>query len=130
MCRWVLKTDLRMAVCFSLDMLNTGVFEKAPPGSESGPGPGLGSASEPDGEGTVDPSSNSNNNNNSNSPPHWVLDEMPSERPDSPQARLTMLRQMTDCVALESPPPPGPMSRKFAAEVLPDVNVMMHASQR
>ena len=119
LCRWLLKTDIRMAACFSLDMQNNG-FGCAPE-----PGPAPGSASEEPGcDGSVDLSANTT------SQPHVVYDEVPATGADSPAARTAvMLRQMPGATLAE-PPPPGPMSQKFAAEVLPDVNLMMHATQR
>lgn len=117
LCRWLLKTDIRMAACFSLDMQNLGVFGQVPGASDSGSGS---SASEPRGDGNVGLSSNS--------PPHVVYDDVPETGPDSPAARIILLRRMGN--SLTEPPPPGPMSQKFASQIMPDVNLMMAATQR
>eukprot|EP00903_Cladosiphon_okamuranus_P014222 g13213.t1 len=118
LCRWLLKTDIRLAACFSLDMQNMGFFAQPPGVADSGSR----FASEPDGDGNVSLSSNG--------PPHVVYDEVPETGPDSPAERIVMLRQTNEMMdTLLEPPPPGPMSLKFAAQVMPDVNLMLTATQ-
>ncbi|CAM9974786.1 unnamed protein product [Ectocarpus sp. 13 AM-2016] len=71
LCRWLLKTDIRLTACFSMDMLDKGAFNED----------------------------------------------------SSDVGSLRSFDQSTE------PPPPGEMSLKFAAELLPECDRMVHATQ-
>lgn len=134
LCRWLLKTDIRLSACFSMDMQNTGLFgglskveaqttlseSGSEPGSGPGSGPGPASTSTGDGgEGT-----------SSSSLPHGGKDESPGTGPgvDTPTPRVCWRRPLSGTLA--EPPPPGSISQKFAAHVLPDLRLMSHVVQR
>lgn len=127
LCRWLLKTDIRLSACFSMDMQNNGFFgdlskagTQAPrsrPRSESGEG----SPSDDDSRGPA----------LSSSPPHGGgYNGVPGTEAGlvTPAPRICWLRQLSGTLA--EPPPPGPISQQFAARVLPDVSLMMHVTQR
>ncbi|CAM9691032.1 unnamed protein product [Ectocarpus sp. 6 AP-2014] len=71
LCRWLLKADIRLTACFSVDMLDKGAFNED----------------------------------------------------SSDVGSLRSFDQSTE------PPPPGEMSLKFAAELLPECDLMVHATQ-
>eukprot|EP00752_Nemacystus_decipiens_P005075 g4606.t1 len=126
LCRWLLKTDIRLSACFSMDMQNNGFFgdlrkagARTPcsqPRPDSGEGPASGYHDD-GGQGV--PSSN---------PPHGGYSDVPGAEAElnEPAPRICWLRQLSGTA---EPPPPGPISQKFAARVLPDMNLMMHVTQ-
>lgn len=130
LCRWLVQTDIRLSAYFSMDMQNAashGDLSKAeiqPTLSGAGPESGSRSGSAPgsDGDGSGDLSSNS--------APHGGTDEVPGKGAGLGTPALRVCRRRPPSGTLAEPPPPGPISQKFAAQILPDVNLMLHATQR
>lgn len=130
LCRWLLKTDIRLSACFSMDMQNTGFFggqskveeQTASSGSGPGLGSGSGSASGSDGDGIGDilPSRS----------PTEACDEVSGTLAGlaTPAPRVCWRRPLS--CTLAEPPPPGSISQTFAARVLPEMRLMTHVTQR
>ena len=126
--RWLLKTDIRLLACFSMDMQNNGCFgglvEAETVTALPGPGSGLrstsGSDGDDDGGGDAVPSSL----------PHVECTGAPGTRAgrDTPAPRVGRCRSLSRTVA--EPLPPGPISQQFAARVLRRANLMMHVTKR
>lgn len=125
--RWLLKTDVRLNACFVLDIQNnSGIsgdsnkVEAHPPCCEPGPASGSGPDEDIDGDFFSDSS------------PHVVHDEaVPGRRAgglETPVPRSCTLRQPLGTSA--EPPPPGPISKKFAAQALLEMKAMIHVMQR
>ena len=114
LCRWLLKTDIRMSACFSMDMHDKDTF------TESGNSPllGLGAAPSSSGGAGGAISSGEGGDELPNRPPHVVYDRRMC------RFGYKVLENS------EEPPPPGEMSRKFAAEVMPECQLLMKAMQR
>ncbi len=113
LCRWLLKTDIRLAACFSIDMLDNGALNQnvniTLPGSAfSGRGGGYGATDGGGGGGRL----------SGNSRPHVMYDEHEATETDS-------------CMETSPEPPhPGEMSHRFAAQVLPECQMLMNVTQR
>ena len=97
-----------MAACFSVDMFDNGAFNKKsnkslPGSAKSSYGADNGAFDGGGGDARLP----------TNSPPHVVPDE-----------------GLGGCLESTEPPVPGKMSRKFAAEVLPECQMLTSAMQR
>lgn len=128
LCRWLIKTDIRVSACFSMDMQTSGFFANLSKGGIQSPctGPetatGSGSGSEF--------GSNSSRDLSSRDPPHVLYDGVPETGAGLNTSAPRICWHRHSSGTLEAPPPPGPMSQKFAAKLVPDLNLMMHAIQR
>ncbi|CAM9794065.1 unnamed protein product [Ectocarpus sp. 4 AP-2014] len=131
-CRWLLKADIRLTACFSMDMLDKGAFNDDSSdvgryarweGDGSSPGEGGGVGPQDIG---------ATRNPGLSAQPHVVYDEVKGG--SSPMTGVGAANTPT-CFSLRSfdqstePPPPGEMSLKFAAELLPECDLMVHATQ-
>eukprot|EP00752_Nemacystus_decipiens_P005073 g4604.t1 len=122
LCRWLLKTEVRLLACFSMDMQNTGFPGNQSKAEAQAMPRGARLASEPDGDDSGGLSSGI--------PPHGGDDDVPGTLAGlgAPAPRVCWRRPVQGTLA--EPPPPGSMSETFAARLLPDMRLMMHATQR
>ncbi|CAM9279340.1 unnamed protein product, partial [Ectocarpus sp. 8 AP-2014] len=131
LCRWLLKADIRLTACFSVDMLDKGAFnEDSSDVGRYARWEGDGSPPGEDGGGPQDVGATRNPGLSAR--PHVVYDE--GKGGASPMTGAGAANTPT-CFSLRSfdqstePPPPGEMSLKFAAELLPECDLMVHATQ-
>eukprot|EP00903_Cladosiphon_okamuranus_P014223 g13214.t1 len=105
LCRWLLKTDVRSLACFSMDLHNSGFLGYLSKAETHTPFPG--------------PETESSSR----------YDQVPGAGSglDTHAPRVCCRRRLSSTSA--DPPPLGPISQKFAARILRDVNVMMHVTQ-
>lgn len=109
-----------------MDMQNAGSYGDLDEAGErsacSGPEPESAVGSGPEGDGSGDPVSST--------PPFVEYNDIRGTGAglDTPAPRVCRRRPHSDTLA--EPPPPGPISQKFAAQILPDISMMMHATQR
>ena len=128
LCRWLVKTGIRLSACFSMDMQNSVHFgnqcNAEAKAALSGPGPGLGS------EPLLGSDGGGNGGLFSNNPPHGGHGEV-SRSPTWPNTPLPRVcwRRPFPCTWI-GPPPPGSISEKFAASVLPDMRLMKDVMER
>jgi len=119
LCRWLLKTDLRLAACFSMDMHDKGAFKET--STPPVPGPAYSANSGGRGGGELSTSI----------PPHLVYDDAVAVA----VAEERIAREVCGFgyKRLENtpePPPPGERSLKLAAAVLPDFRMLMKGTER
>ncbi|CAM9560265.1 unnamed protein product [Scytosiphon promiscuus] len=160
LCRWLLKTDIRLGACFSIDMLGEDVCridKKGDVHTTWGRRGSLSPQPKPEsarssGTGMVCGELCGNEDFQGAGmaamgmvPPHVVHDDgkekdgdvagvqdggpewgTPAAAADCAASTCLALRNKLDQSA--EPPPPGEMSRKFAAEVLPECQFMMRAT--
>ena len=130
LCRWLLKTDVRLLSCFSMDMQNNGfldVMSKAEtqavlrgPATESAPVSGSAPGSDGDGSGGALPGHR----------PHAVCGGGPGTGAGIEAYGPRVRRRRWQLSSLTESPPPGPTSKKFTARILEDANLVMHVTQR
>ena len=121
LCRWLLKTDMRMTACFRVDMYQQGAF------NEKGSTPLPGSASSRSGGGDEGTVCDRGDEVLNISPPHAMSDEEATEE----NAARSMCED--GFTVLEGPPqapPPGEMSARFAADLSPECQLLLNAMQR
>lgn len=120
--RWLVKTDIRLAACMSMDMHKSAVNENgdspSPATATSVPGCGYGAVDGGDG---ADDFSTEN-------PRHVVYDEERVE--ENAASEMTGFGCINISRSSWEPPPPGENSLKFAADVFPECQLLTSVTQR
>ncbi len=116
--RWLVKTDIRLAACFSVDMYRSASTEdgNTPLRETASPVVGGSDGAINGGGGAVQLSTKR--------PPHVVYDEGVAEASTAGLGHINGLGNSPE------PPPPGRMSRKFAADILPECQLLGKIAQR
>jgi len=122
LCRWLLKTDIRMSACFAMDMHQQGAFKE----KRYTPSAGSASSGPVGGGGTIKVGDRDDELSMAR-PPHAMCDEGEAEE----NAARNNCRHGSNVLdSAPQPPPPGEMSRKFAADVSPECHLLLNATQR
>ena len=120
LCRWLVKTDIRLAACFSMDMHKGAI-------NENGDSPSPATATSVSGsDGVVNGGDEAGGV--STTSPHVVYDEGMGE------ANAVSAASGFDYINISrnssEPPPPGEISRKFAADVFPECHLLTSVTER